>query len=695
MSDAAVRELARRAGIEVDWADYAGQLHSVSAEVLRRVLTALDLPCATQDDVRESERRLAPAADLRGMPPLVTATQGKPIVLPGQATKALRGQLLLETGQHRDVAGQPTADGIEFPAIAIPGYHRLLIEDRELVLAVAPSRATTISDLAARGKPWGLAAQVYGLRRTGDGGIGDAGGVAALAKAAAALGADALALSPLHALFHAEPGHYSPYSPSSRLFLNPLYAAPELVFGARLVQEIVTQSTHGETYRRLEKLDLVDWPKASVAKYQVLRILFDRFIARDPRKEPLHADFARFRADGGALLAGHACFETLHAEARRLDPNARDWHDWPIDLQTPNSPAVATAAQAQRQELLFHVFLQWITRRSFDAAQAAARRAGMRIGLIADLAVGMDPAGSHAWAQPNDILRDLVIGAPPDLFNPNGQDWGLTNFSPRALVAGGFAPFLATVRAVLQSAGGVRIDHIIGLQRLWLLPRGALASEGAYLTYPLTDLLRLLALESHRSRAVVIGEDLGTVPVGFREKLAAHGIHGMRVLWFEREGARFSAPGRWDRTAVAMTSTHDLPTLAGWWRGADIQLRAAHELLGAGVVEADVAAARVTDREEIWRTFRAARAAHGPAPAAEAPETFVDAAVQFVASTPASLCLLPLEDVLGAVEQPNLPGTIDQHPNWRRRTSRSVTQLLHDPVVIRRLGERTKRKHVR
>ena len=246
----------------------------------------------------------------------------------------------------------------------------------------------------------------------------------------------------------------------------------------------------------------------------------------------------------------------------------------------PRSPPFAAS---HRDEVLFHEFLQWVADRSLAAAQARAREAGMRIGLVGDLAVGMDPTGSHAWSRQRDILLGVAIGAPPDLFNPRGQDWGLTGFSPRALEDGGFAPFIATLRAALRHAGGLRIDHAMGLSRLWLVPEGADPAEGAYLTYPLTDLLRLLALESARHNAIVVGEDLGTVPAGFRETLDQDGVHGMRVLWFERgENNSFAAPQTWDAAALAMTTTHDLPTVAGWWSGTDIAARAECGRLGRG-----------------------------------------------------------------------------------------------------------------
>jgi 4-alpha-glucanotransferase len=289
-------------------------------------------------------------------------------------------------------------------------------------------------------------------------------------------------------------------------------------------------------------------------------------------------------------------------------------------------------------------------------------------------------------------MGDLAVGAPPDMFNPRGQNWGLTGFSPRALVNGGFKPFLDTLRAALRHAGGIRIDHAMGLTRLWLIPAGAEPSNGAYLAYPLTDVLRLLALESQRHQAVVLGEDLGTVPDGFREILETAGLHGMRVLWFERTGRGFAAPDTWDHSAVAMTSTHDLPTVAGWWRGSDIATRAKCDRLGVGVQEADVANEREADRRSLWRAFVDAGVAEEPPPSSETTQPVVDAAVKFVANSGSPLFLLPAEDVLGLEEQPNLPGTIDEHPNWRRRLVPEAHALLDEPQVAARVATLAKKR---
>ena len=302
----------------------------------------------------------------------------------------------------------------------------------------------------------------------------------------------------------------------------------------------------------------------------------------------------------------------------------------------------------------------------------------------------MNSGGSNAWSSQNDVLVGLQIGAPPDLFNAVGQNWGLTTFSPRALSIHGFGPFIAVLRASMGHAGGVRLDHAMGLMRLWVVPQGAKASEGAYLSYPLTDLQRLTALELHRHRAIVIGEDLGTVPVGFRDRLAATGIHGMSVLWFERDRAGFAPPHTWASDAAAMTSTHDLPTVAGWWRGRDLEVRAQ---CGDVPDLEEEQAARKKDRKALWKAFCAAKATHGHAPPPNQSTPVVDAAVRFIAQTPSHLALLPLEDALAFEDQPNLPGTVDEQPNWRRRYQGQAGALLDPPAVADRLGALAERKH--
>jgi 4-alpha-glucanotransferase len=275
------------------------------------------------------------------------------------------------------------------------------------------------------------------------------------------------------------------------------------------------------------------------------------------------------------------------------------------------------------------------------------------------------------------------------LFNTNGQNWGITTFSPRALSAGGFAPFIATLRACMRHAGGVRVDHAMGFMRLWVIPQGAKASEGAYLAYPLDDLLRLTALESQRHRAIVIGEDLGTVPAGFRDRLVAAGISGMCVLGFESEKDGFAPPRTWSVEAAAMTSTHDLPTVAGWWSGRDIEVRAQCGFIKD--LEKDQKT-RDQDRQSLWKAFRAANGSDGDLPTLDEGAKVTEAAVRFIARTPSRLALLPLEDALALDDQPNLPATIGEQPNWRRRYKGEAEKLLDPPNVHSRLEPLAGRK---
>jgi 4-alpha-glucanotransferase len=538
---------------------------------------------------------------------------------------------------------------------------------------------------------WGVAAQVYGLRRVGDGGVGDFSALATLASESARRGSHAIAISPMHAMFSAEPDKFSPYSPSSRLFLNIAHIDPAAVLGAQAAQAAIKTAGVADEFAELEALQLIDWPRAVTAKLAVLRALFAQFNAQT--NDMPHKDFARFVKRGGRALEDHARFEALQA-AQLKEASEGHWRNWAGELRDPRSEAVAEFAAANKEEVDFFLFAQWLAAKGLSHAQQVARDSGMAIGLIADLAVGCDSAGSHAWSYRDEMLQGVSVGAPPDLFNQAGQSWGLTTFSPRAMRTQGFSAFIDMLRAAFTLAGGIRIDHILGLRRLWLVPDGESAKNGAYLRYPLDDLLRLIALESWRHKAIVIGEDLGTVPPGFRERLHEHGLLGIRVLWFEHaeKGPGFKAPADWDRDVAATTTTHDLPTVTGWWIGEDIVWRSK---IGQTAARADgqnpvelAQAERGEDRKLLWSAFQEAGVAAPDIPVSAdiSPQTApVDEALAFVASTPAPLAIYPLEDLLALAEMPNLPGSIDEHPNWRRRMAVPVSELFDDDSFVDRL----------
>ncbi len=678
MSDP-LAELAAAAGIGVRSLDGFGRPHEVPPPTLRAVLAAVGLPAATDAEVAGS---LASLRQPLTLPLLVTAEAGEAAIVPA-ATGRFR--LRLESGGSAEGVFAPDGAGrMRGPVVTEPGYHHLQTASGEVVLAVAPPRCCGPSDLApdlATGhRLWGLSVPLYGLRRNGDGGLGDYTALAQLATAAGARGAAALAISPVHAAFAADPGRFSPYSPSSRQFLNVLYIDPDhLPFGlAAIAPPADAPDAPAGT--------LIDWPAAGGARLRRLRAVFDAFAAADGRPPgPARAAFTAFRAARGESLERHARFEALAAHFLHQDPPLHEWQDWPAPYRDPASAEVAAFAAAHPAEVAFHAFLQFLADAGLAAAQAAARAAGMPIGLITDLAVGTDRAGSHAWSHRAEMLSGLTIGAPPDLLNAIGQGWGLTGFSPAGLRASGYGGFIEMLRASLRHAGGVRIDHVMGLRRLWVIPEGAPPREGAYLAFPEADLLRLVALESWRHRAIVLGEDLGTVPEGFRDGLRRVGVMGLRLLIFEHENGGFIAPARWPHDSVAMTTTHDLPTISGWWQERDIDW---WERLGH--IDAATAAGQRADRgrerREMWAAFQASGAAAGPEPARTDGTAAADAACAHLGATAADLALLPIEDALALEEQPNLPGTTDEHPNWRRRMPAPAAVLLDPPAVERRLA---------
>ncbi len=650
-------ELAAAVGVSTQWNNYRNDPQKVSEEALRRVLGALGLPAGSDAEISESRERLA--EQQAGLPPLVTAVEGEPTKLP---LKRGPFELVFEDGTKLYGKTKEHAGGALLQAIELPGYHVLETAGQQTTLAVAPRRGFTVPETA---RPWALAVQMYSLRRPGDAGLGDFRALEDFVTHAAAHGAAAVAISPVHAQFSADPDRFSPYSPSSRIMLNVLHA------GLDWPQDAETA--------RLEAEPLVEWPTASRRRLAALRAAF---AAASPAERQA---LAEFRKREGEPLEAHARFEAIHAEQFR----AGHWHwrDWPEKLRDPASPTVAAFAAAHEEEVALHAYMQFRADRSLAEAQARARAAGMPIGLIADLAVGADSGGSHCWSRQNETLIGLSIGAPPDLLSTNGQNWGLAAFSPHGLRQNGFGAYLEMLRAAMRHAGGVRIDHALGLRRLWIVPDGVEAREGAYLAFPQQDMLRLIALESLRNRSIVLGEDLGTIPEGFQDELAGAGVLGMRVLWFERERERFTAPRTWSAAAASMTSTHDLPTVAGWWAGRDLEWRAKLDLAGGPERQAQEGNERFRDRFALWDTMRDSGAAQDDPPPDDDGETFADAATRHVASAACDLAIIPVEDALALEEQPNLPGTMDeQHPNWRRRLPGLAKDLLEQPRVAARLA---------
>ncbi|SPJ34312.1 4-alpha-glucanotransferase [Kushneria phyllosphaerae] len=648
----ALKSLAEAAGIVIEWQDSQDRPQQLDDATIKGVLAGLGYAAGSPADIKASlaaiERLHAPET-VADWPPLVVGEIEQGIELPG--TVAVGTDYTLIDEQGRSLSGQIDAQG-RLESVAEPGYYRLQIEGKTRRLAVAPHRCMDVTTLAEGGRQAmsGLGVQLYGLRRRGDGGIGDCEALGRLAERAGRAGLDALAISPVHALFPHQPERFSPYSPSTRLAFNPLYSA--------------LNNTADDT----DASALVDYEAVSRMRWQALERDFAALSEAD--RQALNA----FRRESGETLENHCRFEAI---SEALGP----MHTWPSDMQDAKSEAVASFSQAHGERVTFYAFAQWQVALELAFVQQRAIDAGQRIGLIADIAVGVDPHGSQAWSRPEEMLGKLRIGSPPDDFNANGQEWGVTGFSPQGLIEYGFDGFIATLRACLHGAGGLRIDHIMGLSRLWLIPEGASPTEGAYVRYPERSLLRLIALESWRHRAVIIGEDLGTVEPEFRERLDQSGILGMGVLWFEREETEFTPASDYPARAVAMTSTHDLPTVAGWRLGRDLDWRIELDMLGEDETPEQQREVRKHDIVALAETF-------GIKPDADC-DTWLEAAARHIGATPSPLVLLQLEDLLGLEEQPNLPGTLDEHPNWRRRLPLTVDEMFETSDVMARLRAMT------
>lgn len=518
---------------------------------------------------------------------------------------------------------------------------------------------------------WGIFCQLYELRSSRDWGIGDLRDLRDLTGIVAAAGADFLGINPMHALFPGDPGRRSPFSPSNRRFLNPIYIAVDDVPGA--------PPTYDPALAAARAADAVDYVAVMQSKLAALHDVF----SRQPYATGAYGRAAHdtFRDAGGEALRRHALFDALSL-AMVAEGHGAGWTDWPDEMRDANSRAVAAFAEKNRHDVDFHLWLQWIASVQLDAARDAAREAGMRIGLYLDLAVGEAPDGSATWGAPDLTLSDLTIGAPPDVFATHGQNWALSAPSPRALADRDFAPFRQMIEAQLSHAGALRIDHAMALWQLFLIPRDMSPSAGAHLRYPFKDLVSVLAEQSHRHGAVIIGEDLGFVPEGFRDAMSEARILAYRILYFEQDEHGFKPAADYPRIALACLSTHDLPTLSRWWQAEDVTLRRQHGLVDPVTSDEHI---RHRSREcvSLIRVLEAAGALlPGQASAAEAdmPDEVLVAAHRFMARTPCLLAGVRLADLVGPADPTNLPGTVEDYPNWKLRSPVPIEGIAEAPA---------------
>jgi 4-alpha-glucanotransferase len=503
---------------------------------------------------------------------------------------------------------------------------------------------------------WGFAVQLYGVRSRRNWGHGDFTDLERLIEIAAGLGASAIGLNPLHALFEDRADAFSPYSPSSRQFLNSHYIDPEQI------EEFPGLEETGLTrdVRALREAELVDYAGLISAKTRALALAYDNF--RHHGSAERKGEFAAFREGSGGALLRFSCFEFLRR--RHNGP----WWTWPAEWRTPDEMRLKALRSSEDEAIGIHEFVQWVAHSQLRKCRARADALGLPIGLYLDIAVGVRSDGFDAWNEQAVFEPALEIGAPPDRLNLEGQRWGLAGIVPSGLAAEDCAPLRRMLEASMQYAGAIRLDHVLGLKRLYLIPKEMPADQGAYVRFPFEALLAAASEESLTHRCVIIGEDLGTVPGGFREMLANWGIWSYQVMLFQRAAdGGFIASDHYARNALVTFSTHDLPTFAGWMNGRDLDVKRA---LGMNPGETDEE--RAGARDAMARTL-ASRGFH----TLDYPNVS-----EFLSETPSRLLMISAEDVLGIFDQVNIPGTIAQHPNWRRRLPVSLENWSGEPRLI-------------
>lgn len=701
-----IERLAQLRGIGDAYYDYRGELRYFSIETKAALLAAMgcriDDPVALAIELSELE-----IARFRSLLPPLAAARGNRIGLEVNVPARDFGATLLwqvrlesgrELGGHLSSADCPelwrgevegmwiTRRRFELPVPLEPGAHELEVRvgassSSRCRLILSPPECFESAAIAAGGRLWGVAVQLYTVRSARNWGMGDFEDLAALVRWLAPHGAGFIGLNPLHALAPADPARASPYSASNRRFLNVLYiavpAVPELEGCAAARARLEAP----EFQRRLEVLreaPQVDYPGVAAAKLEILELLHGEFRTRHLAQGTARAQaYHRFVAAGGAALERHALFDALDEHCRVTHGTASGWMSWPAEFRDPDGAAVAAFARSQAARVEFFLYLQWLAHEQLEHAQALAGELGMPIGLYGDYAVGAHPSGSETWLDQTGYRLGAEIGAPPDPLALKGQGWGIPPPDPVVLEERRLEPFIDLIRANMIHFGALRLDHVMSLFRLWWVAAGASPSEGAYVHYPLYPLLAALTLESNRRRCLVVGEDLGVVPDEMRRAMSEFGLYHYKVLLFEKQDGRFRAPAQLARRALATVTTHDMPPIKAFWEGLDIDLRRDLHVYPSGELEQAVRCERDGDRVALL----AALAAEGLAPAKPStpgepctPE-LIEALHLYLARSAAALVALQIEDLIGMTDPVNVPGTHREYPNWQRKLTESLESL--------------------
>lgn len=704
--------LADYCGIQSEYLDYRKELTEIPASCRRAVLECMGYSC-DDDAMSDALAQIESEQWQRVLPRTAMLREGDRLCLELRLPEArleehfelcaVKGEAGLNVvPSELDELERARADSTSYSRRRLdtdwsPGRGRHLVELRDAqgrliaatAILVVPRTCFQPSALARGEKIFGVSMQLYGVRSARNWGMGDFTDLANFAGDAAEQGIDIVGLNPLHALFPANPLHISPYSPSNRSFFNVMYIDPEAVpeFASCIDARRRVDSPEFQTaLAGLRATDRVDYAGVARHKLPILELLFEEFVARhlDTGSERAQ-EYRAFVERQGEPLRLHAVYDALHEHFFTRDFHLWGWPVWPEEYRDPQGDTVRRFAAEHAKRVEYFQYLQWCAKQQLQVAQQSALAAGMQVGIYLDLAVGVDQSGSEAWANQSLYCLKASAGAPPDALAREGQSWGFPPFDPLALRDAAYEPFAVCLRANMEIAGAVRFDHAVALLRLWWVPRGSSAAGGAYVSYPLEDLLGVLALESQANSCLVIGEDLGTVPKVLTQVMHENKVYSYRVLYFEKDdaGEQMIVPSEYPHEAIAAITTHDLPTLASWWDSSDLDLRASLGLLGTEEIIAELRAGRAQDRELLLGVMRETGLWQDTQSAAEIDMTpaLNEAVHAFLASSESAIMISQLEDWLQMLSPVNVPGTYDEYPNWQRKLDQPIEGLFDRPDV--------------
>lgn len=707
----ALKQVAEMARIADRYISAWGEETAVSDDTIRTLLASMGYDTANDDVLLKSAQKKHKKEVLD---PVLVTSDNEAIEVPlylGVSARESEFNWRLETEQgdilegylQSQIVRDERAEGgplvFTLPSDLPWGYHTLLISRKRrktpysMTLIIAPKACYKQPELVQGKKLWGPSIQLYTLRTQHNWGMGDFGDLKQLVADIASRGGDFVGLNPIHALFPANPEGASPYSPSSRRWLNILYidvsSVPEFALSAQAQQQVGSQ----EFQQRLQKARETHWVNYSEVtnlKMSVLPLLFSEFKTRHLDKNTDRAKaFLKFVEQGGDSLVHQAAFDALHADLHTQDNAVWGWPVFPEKYRHFDNTAVQKYIVEHQDQVQLYMYLQWIADTQIHEVQALADEKGMAVGLYRDLAVGVADAGAETWADNGDLVQSASIGAPPDVLGPLGQNWGLPPLNPQTLQATAYDAYIKLLRANMKHCGALRIDHVLGLLRLWWIPKGGDARQGAYIYYPVKEMLAILALESHRHQCSVIGEDLGTVPDEIVELLRDAGIHSYKVFFFEtsKEDGGFISPKHYAEQSMAALCTHDMPTLRGFWHCDDLKMGREIGLYPDEVQLEGLFADRLKCKQGIIDSV----AWHGYLPegvgrdAQLVPmDSYLSEALQLhVAAGASALLSVQLEDWLEMDKPVNIPGTVNEYPNWRRKLSMTLDELFAREEVNR------------